>query len=69
MRYLLVLFLAGCAAQSAERAVANYGPYCDGLGFQRGTDAWGQCVQTQAANTTAASQGAVRNMQQRQSKP
>ena len=48
---LLLLALSGCASteQYAARMADDYGPYCDKLGYQRNTDAWRNCVQTQDA--------------------
>lgn len=53
---LILLLLAGCVSpeQRAERQMSAYGPYCDKLGYQRETDKWRDCVQTQAGNAQAA---------------
>lgn len=60
MRYLLVaLLLGGCtqiAEHRADMALARHGPYCEKLGYQRDTDQWRSCVQTEAAGAVAASQ-------------
>lgn len=51
---ILVLTLSGCAGFQAKRDLARYGPYCDELGFQRGTTEFAQCVQAQKANALRA---------------
>lgn len=55
---LLSVVLSGCATpeQRAERQIQVLGPYCDKLGFQRDTDGWRNCVQTQANQRGAAVQ-------------
>lgn len=50
MRYLFVLMLAGCASDQevakvrAQEAIARQGPYCETLGYQRGSEGWRQCI-------------------------
>lgn len=58
MRYaivLAVLMLSGCitAEQRAEIALSRYGPFCDKLGFQRGTEPFATCVMQQANSDDA----------------
>ena len=65
MRYVLVvLMLAGCA--TAENRIAQYGPFCEGLGYRLDTDQWRNCIQTEHANRIAASQRSVQILQQGQ---
>lgn len=57
MRYALIfLLLAGCATpeEKADRAIANYSPYCEKLGYARDSDTWRQCIQTQVSDKRAA---------------
>ena len=51
----LLLALSGCvtAEQRAARITAEYGPYCDKLGYPRNTDAWRNCIQAQDAKSRA----------------
>jgi hypothetical protein len=56
--------LSGCAAQQAERDIANYAPYCEKLGYRPDTDPWRDCIQTRSANMIGASQGAARAVRQ-----
>ena len=51
----LLLVLSGCvtAEQRAAQVAAEYGPYCDKLGYQRSTDAWRNCIQMQDAKNRA----------------
>lgn len=51
---VVTTFIAGCAATPAERAVQAereidqmiqvYGPACNKLGYQQGSDSWRDCV-------------------------
>lgn len=42
---LVLLVISGCSAQyKAERALSRYGPYCQTLGFEPGTQSYAQCV-------------------------
>ena len=61
MRYVIMaatLVLAGCATpqERAERAIARHSPYCEKLGFEKGTDGWRNCIMSeeQARNSAAA---------------
>ena len=66
MRYLvLLLMLAGCATpeQRAMQAMAEFGPYCQKLGYQRDTDAWRHCIQIEDAKAADASYRAMQMMQ------
>lgn len=47
---LIALLLTGCAgpAKQAEQEMAAFGPYCERLGLQKGTEAFALCVQNQA---------------------
>lgn len=59
MRTLLlvagILVLTACATpqERAQKVVERYGPYCEGLGYTKGTDPWRQCIQTELARVTA----------------
>lgn len=50
MRYLIVLLLAGCASAEqksqweAEAAIGRQAPYCETLGYSRGSDQWRNCI-------------------------
>lgn len=51
IRYLFVLLLVGgCASREelardrAQRAIARQAPFCEALGYQRGSDGWRQCI-------------------------
>lgn len=46
MRYLILLLLAACATpeERADRAIARHGPYCERLGYERGTKDWRDCI-------------------------
>lgn len=51
MRYVFLILLAGCALtpeQRADRDLMRYGPYCERLGYQRGSEAFASCIQGQA---------------------
>ena len=43
---LIFTALAGC--MTPEERLANWQAWCDHYGFERGTDAFAQCVQSQA---------------------
>ena len=50
MKYLVVLLLAGCALtpeERADRAMQKYAPYCERLGYERGTAVFAGCVENQ----------------------
>jgi hypothetical protein len=51
---LLLLVLSGCATteQRAAQVIAEYGPYCERLGYQRNTDPWRQCIQIEDAKNS-----------------
>lgn len=57
MRYMLLigLLVAGCATpeQWAKQVIAEYGPYCEKLGYKKDTDAWRQCIQIEDAKSAA----------------
>ena len=50
MRYLFVLLLAGCVSQEelsrqrAHQMIARHAPFCETLGYARGSDHWRQCI-------------------------
>lgn len=51
MRYVvIVILLAGCSTpeQRAERDLQKYGPYCQRLGYERGSAGFASCVENQA---------------------
>jgi hypothetical protein len=52
MRYAMILvLLSGCALtpeQRAERDISRHGPYCERLGYERGTTAFASCIENQA---------------------
>ncbi len=49
--FLLVAFLAACASpqERAARAIERHGPYCEGLGYSRGTESFINCVRQEQA--------------------
>jgi hypothetical protein len=53
---MAALALSACATpeQRAERTIANFGPYCDKLGFDRASDGWRTCVMQSAAQAESA---------------
>jgi hypothetical protein len=63
MRYLLIaLLLVGCATpeQRAAEMIADYGPFCETMGFQPNTDTWRQCIVNQS-NSEMARRAAIYN--------
>ena len=40
------LLVSGCATpeQRAQRIIANYGPYCEGLGYTVNSNEWRNCI-------------------------
>lgn len=58
MKYMLlvVVLVAGCATpeQWAQQVIAEFGPYCEKLGYKKDTDAWRQCIQIEDAKAAAA---------------
>lgn len=60
MRYLLLILLAGCATpqEKADRIIARHSPYCESLGFTKGSDRWGQCIMAEE-NSRRARRGTV----------
>jgi hypothetical protein len=47
MRYLTVLLLlAGCATpeERADRMISSFGPTCERLGYQQGSDKYRDCI-------------------------
>ena len=53
---MAALALSACAtpAQRAERTIANFGPYCDKLGFERASAGWRNCVMQSATQAESA---------------
>jgi hypothetical protein len=49
--FLLVALLAACATpqERAARAIERHGPYCEGLGYSRGTESFINCVRQEQA--------------------
>ncbi len=49
--FLLVALLAACASpqERAARAIERHGPYCEGLGYSRGTESFINCVRQEQA--------------------
>ena len=43
--------LAACATpqERAQKVIDQHGPYCEALGFARGSDAWRSCLQSEQA--------------------
>lgn len=50
-----VILLSACAGpqERAARMIEKIGPYCEGLGYAKNTDAWRQCIQKEDARRTA----------------
>lgn len=48
---LLAALLAACATpqERAARAIERHGPYCEGLGYSRGTESFINCVRQEQA--------------------
>lgn len=48
-----VVSLAGCvtAEQQADLDIAEFSPYCEKLGYEKNTDKWRDCIQTQATSS------------------
>lgn len=57
MRYLFVLFLAGCvtqeelAVQRADHLIAKHAPFCERLGHQPKSESWANCIQQREQQT------------------
>lgn len=49
--FILVALLAACATpqERAARAIERHGPYCEGLGYSRGTESFINCVRQEQA--------------------
>jgi len=47
-----IVALTGCvtAEQQAESDITEYSPYCEKLGYEKNTDKWRDCIQTQATS-------------------
>lgn len=56
MRYVVLLLLAGCYSpqKHAEGLQRIHGPYCESMGFKRGTDPWRSCIQQREDRNNAA---------------
>lgn len=64
MRILILLLLAGCYSpqKHAEGLIRIHGPYCEAMGYKRGTDPWRQCIQQREDADNAAAQNIRRPM-------
>jgi hypothetical protein len=51
----VVALVAGCASPQdrAATVVSRFGPYCEGLGYTKGTDPWRSCLTSEQARMTA----------------
>jgi len=50
----ITALLVACATPQdrAARSIERHGPYCEGLGFAKGTDAWRNCILKEEARIT-----------------
>ena len=64
---VLAMTLTGCATpqERAAKAVAKYGPYCEGLGLKAGSEIFAACVQKEDARASAAADAFNDRMQMR----
>jgi hypothetical protein len=52
---IALAMLIACASpeSQAERAIARFGPYCEKLGYTKGTDPWRDCIMKEQARITS----------------
>jgi hypothetical protein len=59
----LAIVLTGCALtpeQRAARAIERYAPYCEKLGYERGTDRWRDCIASEESARRARAASVTR---------